>query len=437
MRAVTEMLAGSVVGWDPGAEAGPLRERARDALVDVVGVAVAGVDDDGWRRAVAASAGECPAGRSIVLPSGEATSPGMAAFLNGCAAHALDFDDVSDTIYGHPSAVLFPAMLAVADDRRLELDRVLDSYVVGYEVACVVARLIPVRPHYSAGWHASSTVGVIGAAAGLAHLLELDQARTRHLIALASTTASGSRQNFGSMTKPFHVGHAARDAVVAAQLVEHGFTADGSALEGPLGYFALMGAGGEPDTTSTLGRVHDLLEVGLNVKQYPCCYNTHRTADAVRRLHGVVDPADVERIVVSVEPRGLDPLVHHRPTDGIQGKFSLEYVAAAALVEGQVDLLTFTDEHVLRPQLQDLLTLVEGREVAEPPRGSAEWDYAFSVVEIHLRDGSVVWERTDTPLGHRNNPIDRAALDAKFLACFDFAGRTDGPEHLSRLRAGT
>src|SRR5713226_7787924 len=180
--------------------------------------------------------------------------------------------------------------------------------------------------------------GVLAAAAGAGRLLGLDEARMRNALGIAASMASGSRQNFGTMTKPLHAGLAARDAVIAAQLAANGFTADQEQLEGPLGFFNQYGS--NPDLTiveRSLAQPDVLLTQGVSVKKYPCCYETHRSADAALGLYARgVRGADVQAVRVNVQPGGLQAIIHHTPTTGLQGKFSDEYVVAACLLDGGV-----------------------------------------------------------------------------------------------------
>lgn len=432
---ITHRIATAITNFefDPSVEK-LILARARNALIDSVAVAVAAQADEGYRIAEEASSLEWAPGESSLLVRGRPTTAAMAAFLNGYAIHALDYDDVSDTIYGHPSSVILPPLLAVAEARRRSFREVLRSYAVGYDTACVVAEALPVRPHYSHGWHATATVGVIGAAAGMSYLLGLSEKAVANALGIAATTASGSRQNFGSMTKPFHAAHAARDGVVAVQLAERGFTSDAHALDGKIGYFHLLG-GDVPDSIRMpVGDgTNDLAAEGLNVKGYPCCYNTHRSADAARALFGTVDIGSIDEIRVTVEPHGLDPLIHHQPTTGTEAKFCLEYVVASALVDGVIGLRTFDDAQVNRPQVQDLLRKVVVVESETPPRGTGAWEFAYSVVEV-VAGGRVHAQRVDFPSGHRRSPLTDSEIDTKFLDCFAFAGRSDGEAALAALR---
>jgi 2-methylcitrate dehydratase PrpD len=263
----------------------------------------------------------------------------------------------------------------------------------------------------------------LAAAAGAGRLLGLDNTRMRNALGIAASMASGSRQNFGTMTKPLHAGLAARDAVIAAELAANGFTADQEQLEGPLGFFNMYGR--EPDldlVKRSLERADVLLTQGVSVKKYPCCYGTHRTADATLAMYARgIRAADVRSVRVAVEPGGLQAIIHHRPTTGLQGKFSNEYVVAACLLDGSIRLSTFTDAAVSRPDAQDLLQRVVIQEAQTPPFGSDAFDHAYATVEITLSSGDTVRERCDVPRGDGRAPLTDAELEAKFRDCLEFA----------------
>jgi 2-methylcitrate dehydratase PrpD len=400
-----------------------LEERVTRAFVDTVGVIVAGGQEGCFAiaaRTVGAGGAE---GEATVLPTRSKTTAANAAFLNGTAGHALDYDDVADEIIGHPSVVLVSSLLALAEAERSNGRALVEAYVVGYEVACAIARGLPVEAHYRRGWHATATIGILGAVAGAGRLARLDETRLRNALGIAASMAGGSRQNFGTMTKPLHAGLAARDAVLAVQLASNGFTADQDQLEQPMGYFAMYGAAPDPGAVlRALARPTVLLEHGLNVKKYPCCYGTHRAADAAlalrcRGLHA----ADVRSIDITVGPGGTQAIIHHRPSSGLQGKFSVEYVVAACLLDGRIGLSTFTDAMVSRPAAQDLLQRVRVREAATPPFGPERFDHQFASLELTLNDGTELRERCDVPRGDARAPLDDGELEAKFRDCLDFA----------------
>jgi 2-methylcitrate dehydratase PrpD len=411
-----------------------LFDRATRAFIDTLGVAIAARREECF-TILASTLGTTAGGASVVPTRGRA-SAAEAALLNGTAGHALDYDDVADEVKGHPSVVLVSALLALAEARGNSGRDLLEAYVVGFEAACAIARALPVERHYRRGWHATATVGILGAVAGAGRLLGLDQARVQNALGIAASMASGSRQNFGTMTKPLHAGLVARDAVLAAELAAAGFTADPHQLEGPLGYFAQFGVDARPsDVPAALQEPRVLLDHGLNVKKYPCCYGTHRMADAALTLReSGLRAEDVRSIAIDVEPDGLGAIIHHQPRTGLQGKFSGEYVVAACLLDGAVRLSTFTDAAVNRAEAQSLLQRVSIREAAQPPFGQPGYEHAYATLEVSLADGTVVRERCDVPRGAAGRPLTDAELEAKFRDCLVFSDSDwDADALLSRL----
>src|SRR5579864_8276200 len=354
----TEAVAKFACGEAFASPPAELYARATRAFVDTIGVTIAARREDCFTILANTVSGR--KGTATVLPTRQQTSTAEAALLNGTAGHALDYDDVADEINGHPSVVLVSALLALAEANGSRGSDLLEAYAVGFEVGCGIARGLNVEAHYRHGWHATATVGVLGAVAGGGRLLRLTQEQIQNALGIAATMASGSRQNFGTMTKPLHAGLAARDAVLALELAANGFTADPHQLEAPMGYFKMYGVDADPaQVAAALEHGSVLVERGLNVKKYPCCYGTHRMADAALALRSRgLRAGDVRSISISVEPDGLGAIIHHRPQTGLQGKFSGEYVVAASLIDGGVRLLSFTDAAVGRAEAQDLLRRV-------------------------------------------------------------------------------
>jgi 2-methylcitrate dehydratase PrpD len=418
---------------------GEIFHRARRAVIDTVGVTLAGGVEpcftilDRTQRHID--------GDATVLATGKKTTAAQAALLNGTAGHALDFDDVADELKGHPSVVLVSALLALAEARATTGRAFLEAYIVGFEIDCAIARALPVWPHYRNGWHATATVGILGATAAAGRMIGLDEPALRSALGIAASMAGGSRQNFGTMTKPLHAGLAARDAVIAVELAENGFTADPDQLEGPVGYFNQFGVDSDISKLySSLDDANVLMTQGVSVKKYPCCYGTHRTADATLALRSRGVHADaVKSVRIAVEPGGLQATIHHRPTTGLQGKFSNEYVVAACLLDGHVKLASFTDAAVNRSAAQELLRRVDIHESAAPPFGPGTFEHAYSAVEISIADGSVVKERCDIPRGDGRMPLSDAEIEDKFRDCLAFGGGewnvTDLLGHLQALEA--
>ena len=402
-------------------------EAARRAVLDTLGVAVAGSREESARIAAALALEAGGREEATLLGHDERVPAAAAALTNGVAAHALDFDDVSAPMRGHPSVVLLPALLGLGEASASPGRDVLTAFGLGFEVQAKLGRAIGER-HYERGWHATSTFGTIGAAAACARLQRLDAAATRAALGIAASMAAGLQRNFGSMTKHLHAGNAARSGLEAAQLAARGFTADAAAIEGPAGFLALMGDG--PADLASLDAPGDPFEItssGVGVKLYPCCYATHRALDAaldLRERHAI-DPAAVRRLRVEVARGGLLPLRSEPPTTGLQGKFSMEYCLAAALLDGAVGLATFTDDAVRRPAARDLMSkveTVEGEAPAEFPIGG------YADLRVTLSDGTEHAHRVDVALGDPARPVSYERLVAKFRDCCDGvlpAGATD------------
>jgi 2-methylcitrate dehydratase PrpD len=416
----TRELAAWAATTGGGAIPSEVVERARAAIVDTVGVILAGTGEPVARIVAELVAEDGCRPVASQLGTHLKTSPENAALLNGVSGHALDFDDVSASVEGHPSVVILPAALAAAELVEASGRELLEAYVVGVEVMSKLGLAIG-PAHYQAGWHATSTLGTLGAAVAVARLLRLDADRLQMAIAIAVSEASGSRQNFGTMTKPFHAGHAARCGVHAARLAARGMTASPEALEGPLGYLALfsLGQGEAGRVGETLGRPWDLEVRGLSVKKYPCCFAIHRAADGVLGIlsERAVSPTDVEAITVTVPQGSLAPLIYDHARTGLEGKFCMPYVMAAALIDGRLGLETFTDHMVQRQEIRGLEGLVQVREDPQVEVRHSPFDEGHVVVEVRLKDGSRAVRRVDQPLGSPANPLSPAQLEAKYRDC--------------------
>ncbi len=413
----TQKLASFAAGLEPVDLPDSVREQARRAFLDTLAVTLAGMPEDCSRLVADYARSLESRPEATIVGSNLRTAAPEAALVNGTAAHALDFDDVSEAMMGHPSAPLVPAVLALGERLKASGEDILLAYVAGFEVQARLGRLLG-PGHYTHGWHATSTLGTLGAAAACARLLRLDEPRTVMALGIGVSLASGSRQNFGTMTKPLHAGLAARNGLVAALLAADGFTADASAIEAPLGFAHLYTRDDSFDIERGLQGLEEewtILKPGISVKKYPCCFATHCALDAVldlRRAHAVEAQA-VQAIDVVVPEGALSPLIHTRPSTGLEGKFSMQYCVATALVDGVVRLSSFTDEAVQRAQVQALTERVRVRE--EPRRQGTLFTF-YADVTIELPS---VLRRTfvDTPRGHAGNPLSWEELVDKFRDC--------------------
>jgi 2-methylcitrate dehydratase PrpD len=393
------------------------RARAAIAVLDTIGVTLAGVSEPASlivRQVVAAEGGEACA----VFGTAARASMSGAALANGTAAHALDYDDMCFVSLAHPSAPLVPAVLAAAESEGLSGRAVLDAYIVGFEIEARLGRLMNPR-HYQRGWHCTSTLGTIGAAAAVSRLLGLDAKATGHALAIAASEASGLKENFGTMVKPLHAGLAARNGVLAALLARGGMTASDVALDGPQGLLHAMDSEGQAlaDAIADLGSRWEILDSGITVKLYPSCAGTHPSLDAILDLHRGerFTATDVQRIDIDVDSIVPTILIYDRPTTGLEGKFSLPFCAAAAVAFGTVGIDTFDVDTLANSQVTALMSRVAMH--VDPALDSGAPPLTHARVHIALRDGRVLTKEALGARGYPEQPASDAELDAKFLAC--------------------
>jgi 2-methylcitrate dehydratase PrpD len=342
-----------------------------------------------------------------------------AALCNGIAAHVLDYDDVTPVLRGHASVALWPALSALAEAMDADSARLASAYVVGFEVLCGLARGMAVG-QYARGWHTTASIGVLGCTAGCAHLLGLDPRQTVNALGLAVAQAGGVRQNVGTQAKSFQAGQCNAAALRAVLLAREGFEASADALDGEFGYLDLYGAGMAAALPGELGHVPlELERSGLDVKKYPMCYATHRALDGLLALkHGhAIDAAQVRAVQVRASAGALVPLVHPRPSTGLEGKFSMQYAVAAALLDGAVRLASFTDAAVCRPEAAELMARTSVAEV------DGDMFPKWSEVEIELRDGRTLVQRVEQLGGSQQAPLTDADLREKAADCLQWAGR--------------
>lgn len=393
------------------------------SLVDTLAVGVAGGRTAAVEALLSLLEEEPAPGGCSIWGSDLRVGPSAAALVNGTAAHALDWDDASPTMPMHPGAVLFPALLARAGVTPVTTDRFVSAYAVGSAVFRAVSEVLPLEVHYGRGWHNTSTTGRLAATAAVASLAGLDVETTRHALGLAASTASGSRANFGTMTKPLHAGLAARDAVTAIALASRGFTSRVTQLEAPGGFFALFGetdAAMLAELPGRLRRWEDGWSDDWAIKRYPSCYATHRAIDAVLDLRPGLDLAAISSVEVTVHRGGLKPLLPHLPSSGLEGKFSLPYTVARALRTGLVRLADFTDEAVRDAEVRSLMDAVVVREGADPDDPAST--EPFTVLTVRTADGATRTRRVDVSRGDSRNPLTPEELEDKAIDAFASVG---------------
>jgi 2-methylcitrate dehydratase PrpD len=358
---------------------------------------------------------------TTVVGRGLKTSPPNAAWLNGAIGHALDYDDINRDLRGHPSVVVLPPALALGEHLGRSGRDVLLAYMVGFEVACRLGTAMSIKFSDDLGWHPTAPLGALGAGAAAAKIMGLDEERTAMALSLSASQAAGLRENFGTMTKPFHAGNSSRSGVVAAMLVTRGHTASMTGLEGRFGFLRAFsgGAGYDGDKAlAGLGKPFSLVQPGIEIKKYPCCGSTHRALDALFMLldEGRVNPAEVEAVDVEVDFDPPRSLIHYDPHTALEGKFSMQYCIAAALVDGRVGLGSFTDAQVMRPEVRALIQRI--RMVRNPGyEGKPSWIEATTQVQITLKSGKVRQQRVARSYEGPLRGVTGDDLRAKFMDC--------------------
>ena len=434
---LTRTLARFVTDTPASAISDDVLARARDALTDTVGVALAGSLEPVGDIALkwVAETGAKP--QASVWGQTLRTSPPEAAFANGICAHALDFDDSLPSLRGHPSATIAPAALAVGEVTGASGADVLTAYALGLEVAGKLGQAFG-HGHYLRGWHTTATVGAFSSTAAAARLWRLDPAQLEMAWGLAASQTSGLVRNFGTMTKPFHAGHASRTGVVSAWMAKQGFTAGTGVFDGEHSVLATYaGEDSAPfaDLVARLGSPWEIMEPGIYVKRWPCCYCNHRPVGGLLELihRNSIEPEEVTSIEIGFPPGSDTALVSTNPNTGLEGKFSIEYVAAATLLDGKLTLETFTDAMVQRPEVRALMAKARRYRIEDSRVYSGITGYNH--VAIDTRRGRFQMRVEKVP-GSPAWPMTAQDRIEKFMDC---AGRVlgqPGAERLLRLLDG-
>jgi 2-methylcitrate dehydratase PrpD len=428
-----ETIAGHVVGVRYENLPPKAVHWAKVAILDTVGVALAGAGEPcaqivGRIAASGGGHGEC-----LVFGSNRRLAPLDAALVNGTAAHALDFDDVSNSLGGHPSAPILPGLFALAETLDCSGRDFIAAYVAGFETEARLGRGVHFH-HYEKGWHPTATLGVFGAAAACCRLLGLAPPLTAQALAIAASLASGLKANFGTMTKPLHVGHTARNGLIATLLARDGFTANPAALEHKQGFLLVFNGAGTFDADAIVrgwGDPFDIVDPGLGIKQHPCCGSTHPPIDALLALVAAHDiaPAQVARVDAWLHPRRLAHTDRPDPQSGLDAKFSVQYCLARALMNRRIVLEDFEGEAYRDAATRELMARIHA---APHPEASAGGDTPLGAeIRLSLRDGRVLTNAVGSALGRGpDNPLPPEALGAKFANC---AGRALPPTAVARL----
>jgi 2-methylcitrate dehydratase PrpD len=364
-----------------------------------------------------------------VFGSNIKTAPRFAAFANGVGIHADDYDDTQlavakDRVYGlltHPTAPALPSAIAKGEALNASGADVFLAYQLGVEVECKISEAINPR-HYQTGFHSTATCGTFASASAAGKLMGLNKETMLRALSIAGSQSAGLRENFGTMTKPFHAGRSSESGIVAAEFAQIGWTAAPTILEAPRGFFSAAGGGYDPKAIDgVLGKPWTFASPGVSIKPHPSGSLTHPGMTEMLRLikeHGI--KADqVVSVKVGTNHNMPNALIHHRPTNELQAKFSMEFCMAILLLEGRAGLSEFTDEVVMRPDVQAMIKKVDFG--VDPEAEAAGFHKMTTIITITLTDGKVIRGSADFGRGSPAMPMTYDEVADKFRENCEFA----------------
>lgn len=348
------------------------------------------------------------AGSSVIGKSYRLTALD-AALVNGYLAHALDYDDVHEDVRGHPSAVLLAALMAEAEASKCSGLALMEGYLIGLEVMCRLGKLVGSK-HYELGWHSTATLGGIAAAVAVARMCRYTLEQTCHAIGMATTQAGGLRLHFGTVIKPMHAGFAARNGLLAARLAHANIAGAEETLTGPIGYLSLvseLGQAQEELDCTAWSTSWSILQPGLWFKKYPCCSASYHALDAAHDIWSKhkLQPGYIKAVTLTY-PRGGDTaLIHRRPKNGLEGKFSAEYVVALKLTQAELSVEDFAEQPIAA-ELQSIIERTTRLYSEERTASSKAMPKGrFTEVKVELNSGEILTAYCECPTGSPAKPL--------------------------------
>ncbi len=393
-------------GWSDAVD-----HEAHRTFLNWTGCAVGAARHEAAQAAIEAAAMLQPAPQAAVLGRAERLDMASAALVNGISSHTFDFDDTHLKTIIHPAGPVASALLALAEVTGATGRQVIDALVLGIDVSCRLGNVM-YPDHYDRGWHITGSTGTLGAAAGCARLLGLDEERTAMALGIAASQPVGMREQFGTMTKPFHPGGAARAGLLSALLAKHGFTASPRSIEAPRGYVQVVST--KCDWNEAIDELGNRFEISFNTyKPFACGIVIHPTIDAAVQLRARgVRAEDVERIELKVHSLVLELTGKKEPQDGLQGKFSVYHGFAAGLLFGRAGEGEYDDAIVTREDVTALR-----RKVVATVDDSI--DEAAADVTAVMKDGRRERVFVEHAIGSLERPMTDADLEAKFHGLAD------------------
>ncbi|MBO9475435.1 MmgE/PrpD family protein [Shimia sp. R10_1] len=414
------------------------RALAADAITDTVACMYLGRDDPATLSVRQAYlSGSIKTGPARLIGGGR-TDATIAAAVNGTAAHALDFDDNFRPALSHASAVSVPALLATANEFNSSGAQVVEAYLVALQVQGLIgAGVVP--SHYTAGWHSTSTIGAIGTAAGVAHLMKFERSQIVSAMSLAVSFASGSKAQFGAPVKPFHAGLGAKNAIEAARLAQAGLYGHADIIERKQGFLELFGGNdprGYADINITPSVPHYIETAGVMPKRFACCGSSHMAIDMALDLRdeGLIKPDNIVELSVKVRIANYRNMPFTHPKNEMEARFSMSYCIARAVRSGRLSVADFTPDSVARYAGEPLLDRIKMTHYT--PEEEAAEDFLPHILTATLMDGSKVERVRRDPKGSISEPFTGIEKREKFLDCLkEHDGKTELFERLQSINS--
>jgi 2-methylcitrate dehydratase PrpD len=406
--AITQILAKFITnhpsnGWSPEVD-----HEAHRTWMNWLGCAVGASTHESVLAALAAVQEFSPAPQASILGRSEKVDMANAALINGISSHTFDFDDTHLKTIIHPAGPVASALFALAEHTQASGREIIDALVIGIDVACRIGNCMYPN-HYDRGWHITGSTGTLGAAAACARLLKLSEAQTIMALGIAASQPIGFREQFGTMTKPFHPGGAAKAGLTSALLAKHGFTASSKAIEAPRGMIQTVSTKYDwNDITDQLG---ERFEISFNTyKPFACGIVIHPSIDACSQLKAMGVTADnLDRLELRAHSLVLELTGKKTPKDGLEGKFSVYHGCACGIVYGEAGEHQYDDQLVQSPEMVALRAKVHATVDNSIDEASAD-------VTAYLKDGQVLHVFVEHAIGSLKNPMTDANLNQKFTS---------------------
>ena len=408
---ITDILARHVAGHASRGWSDAVEHEALRTWLNWVGCAIGATGHESVQAALAAMQAFESAPQASLLGRSERVDMGAAALINGISSHTFDFDDTHLKTIIHPAGPVASALLALAEHRHFSGRQIIDALVLGIDVSCRMGNCM-YPDHYDRGWHITGSTGSVGAAAACARLLGLNVQQTAMAMGIAASQPIGMREQFGTMTKPFHPGGSARAGLTSALLAQNGFTASAKALEAPRGFIQTVST--KHDWSEITNELGERFEISFNTyKPFACGIVVHPSIDACVQLRAKgIAPDQIERIDLKVHSLVLELTGKKTPADGLQAKFSVYHGCAAGLMVGRAGEEEYEDAFVTRADTVALRAKVNA--VVDDAIDEASAD-----VTAHLKDGRQVHVFVEHAIGSMQNPMSDAQLEGKFHSLAD------------------